>query len=465
MVELVRQVASQRNKAIFSWGDTCNVKMEQQIQEASNFNPLALAMLIGLSCLTWSLPRRFAICPLLVMTCLMPLGQELVLLGLHFHLFRILLLVGMMRVAAKGEASRMEWTRMDKLFAWWVIVSVVFGSLSKPSMDLFINRLGDFYNAVGCYFFVRCVIVEFEDIVTSVQTLAWLSMAVAVLMLVEKITAHNMLSVFGGVPPITFLREGHLRCQGAFRHPILAGTFGATQFPLFVALWLYPVKPRWLGLAAVFSSMIIVVAASSSGALMALFAGMAGLMLWKWRGHMRTIRRGAVVMILGLALVMKAPVWYLFAKLSDVTGGTGWHRAFLIDQTIAHFDEWWLFGTTYTAHWGPAGQVIAADTNMMDITNQFVAEGVDGGLLKLVLFVAIIVGCFKILGRQLHVEEVKSPATFFVWAIGVSLFAHCLSFMSITYFDQSIVIWYWLLAVISSLNYLRFTGLFSNVTA
>ena len=68
----------------------------------------------------------------------------------------------------------------DKLFAWWVIVSVVFGSLSKPSMDLFINRLGDFYNAVGCYFFVRCVIVEFEDIVTSVQTLAWLSMAVAV---------------------------------------------------------------------------------------------------------------------------------------------------------------------------------------------------------------------------------------------------------------------------------------------
>jgi uncharacterized membrane protein len=102
---------------------------------------------------------------------------------------------------------------------------------------------------------------------------------------------------------------------------------------------------------------------------------------------------------------------------------------------------------------------------MMDITNQFVAEGVDGGLLKLVLFVAIIVGCFKILGRQLHVEEVKSPATFFVWAIGVSLFAHCLSFMSITYFDQSIVIWYWLLAVISSLNYLRFTGLFSNVTA
>ena len=117
---------------------------------------------------------------------------------------------------------------------------------------------------------------------------------------------------------------------------------------------------------------------------MALIAAMVGLALWRWQRYMRLMRRGAVVAILVSTLVMKAPVWYLFARLSEFTGGTGWHRAYLIDQTIAHLNEWWLFGTTYTAHWGPAGEVIAADPNMMDITNHYVMEGIKGGLLKLV---------------------------------------------------------------------------------
>ncbi len=36
--------------------------------------------------------------------------------------------------------------------------------------------------------------------------------------------------------------------------------------------------------------------------------------------------------------------------------------------------------------------------------------------------------------------------------MGATLFAHCLSFTSVPYFDQIIVIWYWLLAVIIRLN-------------
>ena len=46
--------------------------MEDQLQDGSNFNLLALAVLVMLGYLTWSLPRRYAICPLLIMTCLMP---------------------------------------------------------------------------------------------------------------------------------------------------------------------------------------------------------------------------------------------------------------------------------------------------------------------------------------------------------------------------------------------------------
>ncbi|MDD5141092.1 MAG: hypothetical protein PHY43_12630 [Verrucomicrobiales bacterium] len=418
------------------------------MEDQASFNPLAVAMLMVTAYLTWSLPRRFAICPLLVMTCLMPLGQDLELFGLHFHLFRILLLIGMVRVVAKGEAARLKFAHMDKLFIWWIMISVLFGTMSKPSVELLVNRFGDAYNAAGCYFFVRCIIVSFEDIVTSICTLALVSMPVAAFMLVEKTTAHNLLSVFGGVPEITAVRDGHLRCQGAFRHPILAGVYGATQIPFFIALWFYQPQSRRLAIAALVSSLIIVITASSSGALMALFAGGCGMVMWKHRKYMRLIRRLTVVTILMLALIMNAPVWYLIAKLSDLTGGGGWHRAYLIDQAVAHFDEWWLFGTTYTAHWGPAGEVIAADPNMMDITNRYIMEGVKGGMLKLIFFVAIIVGCFKIVGRRIRTEALGNPNRLLIWAMGVSLFAHCLSFLSVDYFDQIIVLWYWLLGVI-----------------
>lgn len=337
--------------------DAGSLKQKQQLEDASNINSLALIALLAAVYLIWSLPRRQAVCPILAMTCLMPLGQNLVIFGLHFYLFRILLLVGILRVLFKQEARQLVMTRMDKIFVWWVAVSIVFGTLTKPSMELFVNRLGDAYNAFACYFLMRCLLVDFEDLVTSVRTLAWLSLPVAALMLVEKLTGHNWFSAFGGVPEMTYMREGHLRCQGAFRHPILAGTFGATQFPLFVALWFYRPQYRRLALMATVCSMIIVGTASSSGALMALAAGMAGMALWKWKAHMRLVRRGAVVLILLLAVAMNAPVWYLFDRLSGVIGGTGWFRSFLIDQTISHFDEWWLFGTTYTAHWAPAGEV------------------------------------------------------------------------------------------------------------
>jgi hypothetical protein len=385
------------------------------------------------------------------MVCLMPLGQELVVFGLHFYLFRILLLVGVLRVLLKLDARQLVMTRTDKIFVWWVVVSIVFGTLAKPSMELFVNRLGDAYNAFGCYFLMRCLLVDFEDLLTSVRTLAWLTLPVAALMLVEKTTGHNYFSVFGGVPEITVIRDDHLRCQAAFRHPILAGTFGATQIPFFIALWFYRPRYRLVALAAAASSLVIVVAASSSGALMALMASVGGMALWKWKAHMRFVRWGAVAAVLIMAMVMNAPVWYLFDRLSSVTGGTGWFRSFLIDQTISHFNEWWLFGTTYTAHWAPAGEVLPGDPNMMDITNHYIVQGVSGGLLKLVLFLAIIVVSFKTVGRWFKSENADSTGGILVWAAGVSLFSHCLSFVSTTYFDQIVVVWYWLLAMIASI--------------
>ncbi len=157
-------------------------------------------------------------------------------------------------------------------------------------------------------------------------------------------------------------------------------------------------------------------------------------------------------MFVGLALVMKAPVWYAIDRLSAITGGTGWHRAYLIDQAIKHFNEWWLIGSAYTVHWAPAGLVTTGDPNNMDIVNQYVTEGLGGGLLKLGLFVTMIIMCFRTVGRWSCKPFLPSaPVQRFTWSVGTCLFAHCVSFLSVSYFDQIIIMWYWLLAVFSML--------------
>jgi hypothetical protein len=424
--------------------------MEQAVQDSTNLALAGTLFLAAVAVLMLALPRRLAMLPLLATVCYMPLGQQVVLAGLHFTIIRLVILVGVARVVCRGEARGLSLNRIDKLVVWWAVLSVILGFLSKPDLKNLVNRLGSFYMAVGIYFLVSCWIRDSKTFVASMKLLALLAIPLAILMIIEKTTSRNVFSLFGGVPEFTEQREGHLRCQAAFRHPILAGTFGATSLPLFIGLWFQGRGSRTLALLGCISACTIAVAASSGGALLTLLLGGVGFGFWRFRFQMRWVRRGVVVVILALAIVMQAPVWYLTARLSGVFGGTGWHRSWLVDTTLAHFSEWWLCGTTYTAHWGGNTYVLDDDPDNIDITSQYVAEAVKGGVLKLALFVAIIVQCFKVLGRRIQAEAVGSaPAGVLWWAIGVCLFTHCVSFWSIPYFDQMAVIWYWLLAAVS----------------
>ena len=425
--------------------------MQEAATQGADLSFLGLLFLVIMCVLTWTFQRRYAPIPLLITTCYMPLGQALVLAGLHFQFLRVLLLLGIVRVWVRGEGADLRLTYLDRLFITWGAATLVMGTLNHPSFDRFINRSGEVFNAFGTYFLFRCWMRELKDVLSAVRLIAVLLVPLAISMAIEKVTRHNIFSVFGGVPEITLVREGKLRCQGAFRHPILAGTFAATSFPLCIALWFRGGRDRSLGLLGAVASLVCTVAAASSGALFALMGTGLGLGLWWFRTRMRLVRWGTVLGIVGLAFVMKAPVWYLFSRLSEVAGGTGWYRSYIIDQAISHFNEWWLVGSANTASWAPAGEVTVGDPNNMDIINQFVAEGLGGGILKLGLFVAMIVQGFKVVGRCMSDGRLPRQDAIMVWAFGVSLFAHCLSFFSVSYFDQIIVIWYWLLAVMAAL--------------
>ncbi len=119
-----------------------------------------------------------------------------------------------------------------------------------------------------------------------------------------------------------------------------------------------------------------------------------------------------------------------------VSGSTGWHRFYLIDQSIRNFRHWMLLGTRDTRSWG---------LGLEDVTNQYILEGVRGGFITLVLFCVILfVGARTVV--RLSVRSRDASESYLAWGLFVTIIAHCLSFIGVSYFGQIDMIWYLLLA-------------------
>ncbi len=416
----------------------------------SNISTLGYIFTAVMGLLLLFLPRRFAALPLIMTACYITLGQVVGIGPLHFYIIRIIILLGCLRVIIRKEFTTITFSSIDKITILYVFTSAIIYYLLRKDTDAFISSLGFAYNALGLYFIFRSLVYDEGDYHLIFKMLAWVMVPLAISMVIEKTTQRNLFSIFGGVPEFTMVREGRLRCQGAFMHPILAGTFGASSIPFFIALWVRGAGHKLTAVMGILSATVIAVASASSGPVMVYGAVILGLFMWKLRDSMRMVRWIALFAILALHLVMKAPVWALIGKLGSVIGGGGWHRVMIIDAAIDHFNEWWLLGTDYTRHWMPTG--VTWSEKHTDITNYFIGIGIHGGLLSLILFVVLLVYCFKTIGTRLkEIDPAEFPKKFAVWCLGVSLFSHITAFTSVSYFDQIIVFWYLLLAMIAGL--------------
>jgi hypothetical protein len=407
-------------------------------------SPIGLGFTLLMCLLVIALPRRYALLPVIVLTCFMTMGQRVLIGGLNFTMIRILLLFGWARLILRGEFRSIKLNRIDKALLWWTLSSMVTYFLLWQTYDAFKDKLGLAYNAVGFYFLFRFLVRDLDEVVQVFKITAILLLPLAGSMLMEKATGRNSFAVFGGVDPVTAVREGVLRCQGPFAHPILAGTFGAVQLPFFIALWLRGHKA--LALLGIASVTVITITPGSSGPVLAYLAGILGLCMWALRKKMRAIRWGLLLTLIALHLVMKAPVWFLVGHVGVFSSSDSWHRGYLIDRCIANFGDWWLVGTRSTAAWG------GVDDHLFDITDQYISEGANGGLITMILFVMILTRCFQSIGRSVRAMADTEPRRdqLCVWALGAALFAHAVTFISVTYFDQNIVNWYLLLAMIST---------------
>jgi hypothetical protein len=373
--------------------------------------------------------------------CYITQGQVVVLGGFHFHAIRIVLLAGLIRIAARRELPKFKLTDLDGVI---VLFSVLTYGLNGLRLGVWQESVGHAYDAILSYFLFRCIITSWEEILALLPGLAVLIIPMAICMFKEMHTGQSVFAFMGGLPDVEAERAGRFRAAGAFRGPHCAGAFGATLIPLFVSLYMVSRQRRLIAVAGIIAATAITYESNSSGPLMAYLSALIGLAFWPLRKHMRKVRWGIVVFLICTGLAMKAPIWYLMARIADLTGGDGWYRSYLMQQCWNHMSDWWLMGVTDTSGWAATGEG-------KDLCNVYVGCAAGGGMGSLILFVVILVKSFQKLGMALKTARESLPESEAVfWCMGCVLFAHVMTFFSVSYWDQMNVVWWGTLAAFAS---------------
>jgi len=408
----------------------------------TNLHPVGLIAVILLGVALLVLPRRYAVVPFLIVACFITSTQRIVVMTLDFNLLRLLILFGWARVCMSSEAAGFKWKRLDVLIVLWTVAGTIVMLLREGTMAGLVYRLGMMYDAIGLYFLFRILIRSWDDVEAIITCAAVISVPVAVIFLIEQATGRNMFAVFGGVSEYTVVRDGRLRCRGPFAHPIAAGCFWAALMPLIGALWWNGRPTRLLAPVGVAASAVIVMTTASATPIVAMLVAGFAATVFPFRKYLGLMRWGAMLGLVSLHLVMVNPVWHLLARI-QLVGGTGWYRYKLIDEFVNHFGEWWLLGTSSYSQWW--------QYSFDAVTNQYVLEAVNGGLLTLVFFIAIIVVAFRGVGQIGRSAGRHRFLQLTAWAIGASLVVHCASFIAVAYFGQLIIVWYMALSCVGSL--------------
>ena len=382
-------------------------------------------------------------------------GQFFNLGDIKLPVIRLLLVVGLVRIVLRREGIAGGINTIDKLVmalcGWLFIASFFHVEGAAGAGPVFIT--GKIAEIGICYLLIRTFCRDVDDFVFLVGVIAILLVPVALEMIQEKFTGNNFFSkTFGGVVDAVVERDGRLRARGPFRHAILAGTVGAALVPLMLGIW---ERNRRAALIGLLCCLTMVATCASSGPVLSLGLGLLGVILWRFRHFMGLLRWGLLLGYIALGFVMTRPAYYIIGEMSIVGGSTGWHRSHLIESSIKYFSDWWLIGTDYTRNWMPTGVTWSKDHT--DITNYFLAFGVMGGFLAMMLVIAMIWTAFKWVGNILDARpDMEGSDRFMIWCMGASLFAHVGTSVSVAYYDQSYVFFWFSIATISAMRALMY---------
>lgn len=399
---------------------------------------VAVGMLIAVVSIV-ILPRNKAITPFLLAFFTIPLGQVLVVAGVHLLMQQILILVVMVRMAAfRGTGGKLGggFNNLDRTVVLWSLSAFAIFCLRYMELQAVIKSFGDLVVSLGGYLAARFLIPNGAALRRTIKVFAVICVILGSCMIVEYSTGHNVFALLGGITPE--VREGHVRAAGTMGS-LGSGAFAGILIPLFLWLWREH-DSRTAAYAGLVGASAMVFASHASTSWVTYGAGLLGLGCWALRERMRLVRWGIVAVLVGLHIVMHGPVWSLIEKI-DLTGGSSsYHRYMLVDNCIRHFGDWWLLGSKSYGDWGFV---------MWDVCNQFVLTALRGGVVTLFIYIVVYKQSFGVIGRARKDVAGDRGREWLLWSLGSVLFATAVASFGINYTVHLMMCFLSLLAGIS----------------
>jgi hypothetical protein len=126
-------------------------------------HPIVLVAMVVSVILILFLPRKYVIVPVLVTSLLVPLGQQVVVGGLHLFVMRIIILFGCIRMLISKMSSQDEllaggFNSVDKWFTLWAVFRTLTALVLYASVAAVIGESGFLWDVFGGYFLLRFLI-------------------------------------------------------------------------------------------------------------------------------------------------------------------------------------------------------------------------------------------------------------------------------------------------------------------
>jgi hypothetical protein len=401
----------------------------QTILHPLGFTGLCLSLL-GLL----ALPRKQAIIPVIILLCFVPSAQRITVATVDFQFMRILGIFGLIRILARAEYKGVRWKLPDLVMVIFVALPLL-TVFPRGVAGSFMNMAGQGLDFFSMYVIGRCLVYNRAAWGNFASAMFIIGIPVMVAFTIEKATSRNFFSLFGGVPEITAVREGKLRAQGAFAHPILAGVWWAAMAPIFFSM--YFAHPNhslgriiaWIGVPM---SVTLALLTASSTPVGGCVIGIGLWLIFPFRKQIIQLRWYIGLGLVALHFISSSGLHgLLLTKFTFVSGSTGWHRYRLIDAALQRIPDWFLFGTRSTYSWG---------WGLDDVTCQYIAAAVSGGILVLSSLIYLLISSARSAYSisQARNDPKERWRDWLAWGLVSSIAVHAICFVAVTYFGQAV---------------------------
>ena len=420
-------------------------------------NSTTLTIAIAASLLILYLRPVHALAVYLIVLMWYPVYLVITLGTIDISASRIIVTVLLLKcLANRNLTNKFKWCFLDTWVVFYMLVCVIIpciSSLTHTFVQSLENRNGFLMDTLYVYIVARLCLANRPAMITLIKWVALASIPLALLGIIETTTgwqpfaALRFLCPWGGVPTIFQLRLKFFhRAFGPFDQPIMFGSFFAILLPLVFYLRNVPDYPRIL--AYLISGAVIAAGLSSmsSGPWLTLGLAIFCMVMERFKNWTKLILFGFVTCCLFIEFASNRHFYHVLITYVNPAGGSGWHRAKLIDCAIQHFNEWWLVGYR--------GLDSGWITSQTDVTNMFILNAVRYGILGFIGFCGILVCGVRSVVR-LHNFSNDPGLRSWAWVLGVVLLLVIFASIGSNIRGQVQFLFYVILGMVGSSSTLR----------